>query len=160
LAEELREVYPDAVTKIMDLFVRITENDKALSERLQGRPAGVMGRWLSAELHARGLESFTYNMPSLLTAVHLVDLDTGRQIWPPPQPPMAAAFAATSMVPAYHPADWHNDERRAKARQQERQRMADYYARTTREQEERENREARERFAESQRRRQGGSKTE
>ena len=38
--------------------------------------------------------------------------------------------------------------------------MADYYARTTREQEERENAEARERFAESQRKRHGGSKTE
>jgi hypothetical protein len=50
------------------------------------------------------------------------------------------------MVPAYNPADWHNYERRAKAQQQQRQHMADYYARTTREQEERENAEARERF--------------
>jgi hypothetical protein len=39
----------------------------------------------------------------------------------------------------------------AKTQQRERQYMADYYARTTREQEERENREARERFAASQR---------
>jgi hypothetical protein len=72
---------------------------------------------------------------------------------------MAAAFAASSMVPAYHPADWYNYERRAKAQQQERQHMADYCARMTREQEERENREARESFAESQRKRFGGSKT-
>ncbi len=42
----------------------------------------------------------------------------------------------------------------------EQQRMADFYARQAREQEERENGEARERFAESQRQRQGGSKTE
>ena len=50
------------------------------------------------------------------------------------------------------PADWANNyERRAAAQQAERRRMADYYVRTTREQEERENREARERFAASQR---------
>jgi hypothetical protein len=155
LAEELREVYPDAVTKIVDLFVRITENDKALSERLQGRPAGVMGRLLSAELHARGLDSFSNNMPSLLTAVHLIDLDTGRQIWPPPQPSMAAAFAAIAM-PSYgrrFSADWWKDnERRAAAQRVEQQRIADYYARTTKEQEDRENAEARERFLEQQRR--------
>jgi hypothetical protein len=152
LAEELREVYPDAVTKIVDLFVRIAENDKALSERLQGRPAGVMGRLLSAELHARGLESFSNNMPSLLTAVHLIDLDTGRQIWPPPQPSMAAAFAAIAM-PSYgrrFTADWWKDtERRAAAQRVEQQRIADC---TTKEQEDRENAEARERFLEQQQR--------
>ena len=122
LAAELRSVYPDAVTKIVDLFVRITENDKARSERLQGRPAGVMERLLSAELHARGLDSFTDNMPSLLTAVHLVDLDTGQQIWPPPQPSLAAAFAAIA-IPSSHrrsSGDWAQDnERRAAAQQVE-----------------------------------------
>jgi hypothetical protein len=41
---------------------------------------------------------------------------------------------------------------RAKAQQQQLQHMTDYYARTTREQEERENREARERFADQRRR--------
>jgi hypothetical protein len=154
LAEELRELYPDAVTKIVDLFVRITANDEALSELLQNRPAGAMGRLLSAELHARGLDGFSYNTPSLRTAVQLIDWDTGRQIWPPSQPSMAAAFAATAM-PGYDrrfTADWAQDnERRAAGQRAEQQRMADYYARTTREQEERENREARERFAEGQR---------
>ena len=49
-------------------------------------------------------------------------------------------------------ADWAKDnEQRAAGQQRERQRMADYNARTTREQEERENKEARERFTESQR---------
>jgi hypothetical protein len=95
-----------------------------------------------------------------LTAVHLIDLDTGREIWPPPQPSMAAAFAAIAM-PSYDrrfTADWaQDDEQRAAAQRAEQQRMADYYARTTREQEERDNREARERFAESQRKRYGDS---
>ena len=61
---------------------------------------------------------------------------------------MASAFAA--MVPAHNrsfTADWAKDnERRAAGQRAEQQRMADYYARTTKEQEERENAEARERF--------------
>jgi hypothetical protein len=103
------------------------------------------------ELIARNLDGFDRERPSLLGEVHLLDWDSGRQIWPPPRPSMAAAFAAT-FLPAYDPADWANNyERRAAAQQRERQHTADYYARTTREQEERENREARERFAASQR---------
>jgi hypothetical protein len=44
-------------------------------------------------------------------------------------------------------ADWAKDnKRRAAAQQAERQHMADYHARTTKEQEERQNREARESF--------------
>jgi hypothetical protein len=152
LAEELREVYPDAEIKIVDLFVRITANNKALSELHQARPAGIMEHLVSAELHARGLDRFTRDAPSLLTSVCLFDWDSSRQAWPLPRPPMAAAFAAT-FVPAYNGADWANNyEQRAAAQQVERQRMADYYARLTKEQEERENREARERFAESQHR--------
>jgi hypothetical protein len=50
-----------------------------------------------------------------------------------------------------------DNERRAAAQAQ---RHADYLARLTQDQEERENKEARERFAESQRKRWGGSKTE
>jgi hypothetical protein len=151
LAEELLEVYPEAENKIVDLFVRITANNKALSELHQARPAGVMEHLVSAELHARGLDRFTRDTPSLLTSVCLFDWDSGRQMWPPPQPSISAAFAAT-LVPADNSADWANNyERRAAAQQRERQYIADYYARTTREQEERENREARERFAASQR---------
>ena len=64
---------------------------------------------------------------------------------------MAAAFVA-SCVPAYDHADWaKNNGQRAAVQQAEQQHIADYYARTTKEQEDRENREARERFAASQR---------
>jgi hypothetical protein len=149
LAEELREVYPDAVSKIMDLFVRITTNDEALSALHRARSHGVEQHLLSAELHARGLDSFTRDTPSLLTSVHLFDFDSGCQSWPPRQPSIAEAFAAT-MVPSYgrrYSADWAKDnEARAAAQQAERQRMADYYARTKKEQEDRQNAEARERF--------------
>ena len=67
---------------------------------------------------------------------------------------MASAFAATAMpgCDRRFTADWAKDnERRAAGQRAEEQRMADYYARQTQQQEERENREARERFAEGQR---------
>ena len=117
LAEELLEVYPDAAINIVDLFVRIAAEEKELSALHQARPPGVMEHLVSAELHARGLDRFTRETPSLLTSVSLFDFDSGRQVWPPPRPSMAAAFAA-SMVPAYDPADWANNyERRAAAQQ-------------------------------------------
>jgi hypothetical protein len=149
LAGELREVYPDVVTKLMDLFVRITANDEALSQLHRVRPTGMTQHLLSAELHARGLDSFTGDTPSLLTSVYLFDWDSGRQNWPPQRPPMAVAFAAT-MVPTYGrrcTADWWmNNEQRAAEQRAERQRVTDYYERTKKEQEDRQNAEARERF--------------
>jgi hypothetical protein len=68
---------------------------------------------------------------------------------------MASAFAATSMVACDRrfSADWWKDnERRAAGRRAEQQRIADYYARMTKEQEDRQNAEAREAFLEQQRR--------
>jgi hypothetical protein len=68
---------------------------------------------------------------------------------------MGAAFAAIAM-PACDQrftANWAQDnERRVSAQEREREYMAEYYARMTQEQEERESREARDRFAASQRR--------
>jgi hypothetical protein len=96
--------------------------------------------------HARGLDSFSRDAPSLLTSVHLVDGDSGRPAWPLPKPSMASAFAAMAM-PGSGPrftGDWaKDDERRAAGQQAERQHMADYYARQTQQQEDRENAEAR-----------------
>jgi len=149
LAKELREVYPDAARTIANLFGRIAINDEALAEQHRSRPAGVEQYLCSAELHARGLESFSQNMPSLLTSVHLFDWDTGQQIWPRRPSPLASGFASTSMQVCdwRFSADWAKDnDRRAAAQQAEQQRMADFYARQTQQQEERENAEARERF--------------
>src|SRR5262249_14151792 len=55
LAAELGKIYPDAVTKIMDLFGRVTANDEALSRLHRARPTGMKQHLLSAELHAREL---------------------------------------------------------------------------------------------------------
>src|SRR5262249_42186961 len=99
LAEELCEVYPDAARKIANLFGRIAINDQARAESHWARPARLEQHLRSAELHARGLESFS--TPSLLTSVHLFDWDPGHQICPPPRPSMASAFAAVE--PPHHP---------------------------------------------------------
>jgi hypothetical protein len=151
LAQEMRETYPPALNKLSDLFIRIAAHRQRISALHQRRPSGVQSV-RDPELIARNLDGFDRERPSLLAEVRLLDWPNGRETWPPPQPSMASAFAAT-FLPAYDPADWaNNSERRAAAQQAERLRMADYYARLTKEQEERENREARERFAASQRR--------
>jgi hypothetical protein len=110
---------------------------------------------VSAELHARGRANFSRDTPSLVSSVCLFDWDSGRQICPPPRPSMAAACAATA-IPGYDrrfTADWAKDnERRAAAQGAEGQRHADYLAGLTKEQDERQNREARESFLEQQQR--------
>src|SRR5262249_8145594 len=85
----------------------------------------------------------------------LPDWTGSSAFWPLPQPSMASAFAAVE--PPHHShrfsGDWWKDnERRAAAQRAEQQRIADYYARTTKEQEDRENAEARECFLEQQQR--------
>jgi hypothetical protein len=82
----------------------------------------------------------------------------GGLLWPPPQPrkPSLAASYAAMITPVHDPAysaDWAKArEARAEAIRAEQQRLADYYANQTRQQEARLNREERERFAQSQRR--------
>jgi hypothetical protein len=151
LAVELREVYPDAARKIANLFDRVATNNEALRELHRTRPAGVEQHIHSAELHARGLASFSQTTPSLLSSVHLLDWDTGHQIWPLRSLP--SGFAATGMLACDRrfTADWAKDNDRRVAAQTEQQRRADFYARQTQQQEQRENTEARERFAALQR---------
>jgi hypothetical protein len=150
LVEELRDVYPEPTRRMADLFVRIAANNKALDELNRTRPEGVHRHLLSVELAARGLDGFSVNTPSLLTSVCLFDWDTGRQIFPPPRQSMGTAFAA-AMMPAsdrLFSGDWWKEKEDGAAIQRaQQQSMADYYERMTVEQEQRENAEARERFA-------------
>ncbi len=129
------------------------EKERAMDQTLSLDPTAARQAIADATFTAVRLRAL---LSKLQACYQQVRDEEERTAWLP-RPSMASAFAATSMVPAYHPTDWHNYERRAAAQERARQHMADYYARTTREQEERENREARERFAESQRKRHGGS---
>ena len=154
LAEELRDVYPEVTRKIADLVERIAANNKKLDELNRTRPQSVHRYLRSVELASRGLDSFSDNKPSFLTSICLFDWDTGRQICPPPRQSLGEAFAAT-MMPASDQrfsADWWKEREEGAARQRaEQQRIADNYARMTKEQEDRENAEARERFIAHQR---------
>ena len=157
LAEELREVYTNAVTKIVDLFVRITANNEALAALHQARPTGMNEHLLSAELHARGLDNFSRDKASLLEVTRLLDWNSGRETWPAPRTPLAVLVANTVPPSQHRSANWWEDnERRAAERRANQKRMADYYETQKREQEERENAEARERFTASQRNKQAG----
>jgi hypothetical protein len=150
LAEELRDVYPEPTRRTADLFVRIAANNKVIDELNRTCPDGVQRYLRSVELHARGLDNFSRDMPSLLTSVCLLDWDTGRQICPPPRQSMGAAFAETMMPTSDRrfSADWWQEREQGVASQRaEQQRIADNYSRMTKEQEDRENLEARERFA-------------
>jgi signal transduction histidine kinase len=75
-----------------------------------------------------------------------------RNLWPAPKPSIAEIYAQGMAAPAHPGAAWASDEwqrRRAEAARAEQQRQAEYYANLTRQQEERQNREERERFAQS-----------
>src|SRR5579862_4652523 len=130
-------------------LMALLDNNEALDQLNRTRPEGVQRNLVSVELHARGLDNFSRDKPSLLTSVCLFDWETGRQICPPPQQSMAAAFAA--IVPAsnqrFSGEWWKETEDGAARRRAEQQRIADYYKRASQEQEDRENAEARERFA-------------
>lgn len=149
LATELREVYAAFEAKIPNLFARIAANDKQLTNLHLARAAGVSRHLLSAELVARGLESFSRDNPSLTQELKLPDWEQSTKLaWPPPQPSLGKIMAQTMAVP-YHPgAAWaeHAHERAAAVRE-EQERVADYYEAQARRREERENAETQKRIA-------------
>jgi hypothetical protein len=145
--------YPDFVTKILDLFARIAANDKKLSNLHQARPAGISRHLRSAELVARGLESFGRDNPSLTQELKLPDWEQPTKLaWPPPQVPLGV-LVAQSMASAPHPGGnwWQHNQERAAAVREEQQRVSDYYADQARRHEERENAEAQERAEQARR---------
>lgn len=135
LAAELRELYPDFVTKIAGLFTRIAANDAEITRLHQERPAGVSLRLLGAELVARGLEDFTRDTPSIGKELKLPDFKHGdRMAWPPPRTPLAV-LVAMSMTPAHDPRLFSGDW--AQAQKDDNSRRAANEARWAKEEEKR-----------------------
>jgi len=154
LAKEFRDTYPSMAKQLVELLQRIAACDRESSAINGDAPDNEFRRLSRVELLARELEQFSSETPSIIQNVTLPDW-TGSAFWPLPQTSMASAFAA--VVPPHHSHRfsgdwWKENERRAAAQRVEQQRIADYYARTTKEQEDRENAEARERFLEQQQR--------
>lgn len=109
LAAEFSETYPEVLHKLVDLFARMRDNDKAIDQLHSIRPGGCSSIYLyKSEIVARELTTFTINMPSILEAARLPNFADGSMAWPPPQPSLAVLMA-TSMVPQYDArfsADW------------------------------------------------------
>jgi hypothetical protein len=140
---------------LVELLQRIAACDRESSAINGDAPDDEFRRLSRVELLARQLEQFSSETPSIIQNVTLPDWTGSSTFWPLPQPSKASAFAAVEPPHPIHrfSADWWKDnERRAAAQRAEQQRIADYYARTTKEQEDRENAEARECFLEQQQR--------
>jgi len=134
-------VYPELADRLADLFGRLAAMDVEISNLHHSRPAGVPLHLANVELEARGLTSFTTASPSIARDLRLPAWENGAvALWPPPQVPLA--LAATVFVPAAHagPNWFRNTEARVRAQDADAKRVADYYARSRREREERENR--------------------
>jgi hypothetical protein len=151
LAEEMRAVYPDAAAKLVDLFARIADYKKRRDQVYLRRPDCISDQLPDPELLARKLNGgFTITTPSLLEATKLFDLETGKEIWPPPTKPFAVVMLESMQFNRdlrFTSEWWKVNEQRAAAAGVESERTAARFAQMKRDQEERQNREERERFA-------------
>ena len=153
LASELRELYPEVVAKLTDLFARIAANDEELSRLHVARPAGVALHLNSAELEARNLDAYSRDNPPLAEKLKLPDWDDPTKlVFPPPQTPLAV-LAAQSMAFAPHSGEnwWQDREARAASQRAENERVAAYNEEQHRRREERENAEERTRVEQARR---------
>jgi len=144
LAAELREVYQDFQTKIPDLFTRIAANDDELSSLVRSRPLGAASRrLLSAELVARGLESFSREQPPLGKELALPDWRQPTQLaWPArPRKPLSVLMAEAIAFnpPQPRPLTPQYGAERAVAVAAEQEAVARFYDERARERQAREN---------------------
>jgi hypothetical protein len=123
LAAEFREVYRQAMAKLVDLLTRMTACDRACYRVNASAPAGEPRRLAGAELAARGLERFTVADPSIVRELKLPDFErSDRMAWPPPQTFDSALISPLSASRRYS-ADWGlaaEEEARASQERQER----------------------------------------
>ena len=98
LAAEFREVYPEFEAKVVDLLIRMAANDAEISNLHSARSSGVKLHLLEAELVARGLETFTRDVPSITKELKLPAFEPGR----PPAWPRRPQLHSTSFAPMPH----------------------------------------------------------
>jgi hypothetical protein len=86
LSAEVAETYPQLAMQMADLFTRAEALNSRIKDLNVASPAGEPHLY-NVELHARGIDRFTRDAPSLLTAVCLFD-------WGQRPPNVATAAAA------------------------------------------------------------------
>jgi hypothetical protein len=142
-AEELKALYPEFVTKLVDLLLRIEEVDREVRRVTSAKPFdakeanGDGRRLLETELAARGIKGFGLYDLQIIRDLKLPKFEPGGQLaWPPHRP-----IDWSSAVPmARHPgADWAVErEERARATRAEHERVIAHYDSMARQREERE----------------------
>jgi hypothetical protein len=109
LAAELCEVYPPALTAIVDVLARIADHERRVSTLEESRPPGVKGQLLGPELVAREMQGFSRDQPSIACELKLPDwVQSNKLAWPPRSTPLAVLVAEGT--PTDHPrnsADWY-----------------------------------------------------
>jgi hypothetical protein len=130
LAREFAELYPTVTAQLVDLFKRIAECDREVSRINGSAPSDEHRRLLEVELHARGLDAFTRDEPSIIT--ELLKLpnwgDSARMAWPPPRVFDQSMFApVVSGDPRLYTGRWHEvwEEQAAAAREREEREAAE-----------------------------------
>jgi hypothetical protein len=120
LAAEFREVYTEFEARVVDLLIRMTANNAQISNLHLARSSGVKLHLLDAELVARGLESFTRDVPSITKELKLPAFEPGRPpAWPPRPQSHSTWFAPMPYDPRFS-SRWSEVGERQR-REQERQ---------------------------------------
>jgi hypothetical protein len=118
-AEELRTIYPEIVTKLTDLLLRIETIDREVERVRSAKPfdakeANGDGRWLvETELAARGLDHFGVHDLKILKDLALPSFTEPTKLaWPPYRP-----VDWSSVVPVFRHtgADWASERERGAA---------------------------------------------
>ena len=95
LAAEFREKYPRLVKELVDLLGRMEAVDKEASRVAGSAPPGEPRRLRGAEQTARGVD-FSRDVHSIAKELVLPAFEPGkRPVWPPREPSLAEAYAAT-----------------------------------------------------------------
>jgi hypothetical protein len=107
LAKEFREVYPEGVNKLLDLFERMGESNEEIARFHRTLPEGLLPTLniREAEVEARKLvNGYTRNCPSILKTTVLPDLD-GTRLWPPHSPGLTIFSTPVPYNPRHSP-EW------------------------------------------------------
>jgi hypothetical protein len=101
LAVELRELYPNLLERLVDLFGRIDALDAAIGRLHGAAQFGEYRRLVGAEQRARALQSFSAAQPPLRDRLVLPSLaEPSRIAFPPPAPhnPLGTAMVAAAQA--------------------------------------------------------------
>jgi hypothetical protein len=136
------------MAEVIDIFIEARETDKEVDRCNAAAPSSDAPRLQYTELTARNMERFTRDIPSLAEVVTLFEFKiSSKQIWPPPRRSMGLLLTE-SMPPSPDPRysdKWYESVGDRRVEQQAQQkRVTDYYSRQQQEREQREARDAEE----------------